>query len=141
KNEAQYDQKELIRWICNSDAYSLSCVANSTNDAQDKEVLFSRMTLKAMSPEQLFESLVTATRAETGESKDAKKEAKAKWLDTLIGNFGDDEGNEVNFNGTVVQALLMMNGGDINEAISREDKGTVALAMKKHGNNPRAVID
>src|SRR6202011_668013 len=40
----------------------------------------------------------------------------------------------------VVQALLMMNGGDINEAISRPDKGTVALAMKKHGDKPAAVI-
>jgi len=70
----------------------------------------------------------------------AKKDAKAKWLDTLIGNFGDDEGNEVNFNGTVVQALLMMNGSDINETINRAGKGTVALAMKKHGDKPAAVI-
>jgi hypothetical protein len=140
KNEANYDQKELIRWICNSDAYNLSSVANSTNDSADKEVLFSRMLLKSMSPEQLFESLTLATKAEAGESKDAKKDAKAKWLDTLIGNFGDDEGNEVNFNGTIVQALLMMNGSDINDAINREDKGTVALALKKHGDSPKAVI-
>jgi Protein of unknown function (DUF1549)/Protein of unknown function (DUF1553) len=136
----KYDQKELIRWICNSQAYNLSCVANTTNDSQDKEALFSRMVLKSMSPEQLFESLVVATKAESGESKDAKKDAKAKWLDTLIGNFGDDEGNEVNFNGTVVQALLMMNGADINEAIGRADKGTVALALKKHGDKPAPVI-
>ena len=128
-----YDQKELIRWICNSNAYNLSCVANSTNDAPEKDVLFSRMLLKSMSPEQLFESLITATKAESGESKQAKKDAKDKWLDTLIGNFGDDEGNEVNFNGTIVQALLMMNGGDINGAIDRADKGTVALLMKEHG--------
>ncbi len=128
-----YDQKAMIRWICNSNAYNLSCVANSTNDSPDKDVLFSRMLLKSMSPEQLFESLMTATKAEAGESKQGRKDAKAKWLDTLIGGFGDDEGNEVNFNGTIVQALLMMNGGDINNAISREDKGTVALLMKEHG--------
>jgi hypothetical protein len=128
-----YDQKELIRWICNSNAYNLSCTANSTNDSPEKEVLFSRMLLKSMSPEQLFESLLTATKAEAGESKQAKKDAKDKWLDNLIGNFGDDEGNEVNFNGTIVQALLMMNGGDLNDAVSREDKGTVALLMKEHG--------
>jgi hypothetical protein len=140
KNEFNYDQKDLIRCICNSNAYNLSCVANSTNAAQDKEVLFSRMVLKSMSPEQLFESLVLATKAESGESKDAKKKAKEDWLDKLIGNFGDDEGNEVNFNGTIVQALMMMNGADINDAISRADKGEVALAIKKHGNNPRAVI-
>ena len=127
-----YDQKELIRWICNSNAYNLSCTANSTNDSPDKEVLFSRMLLKSMSPEQLFESLVVATKAEVGESKEAKKKAKDDWLDRLIGNFGDDEGNEVNFNGTIVQALLMMNGDDLNNAVGREDKGTVALLMKEH---------
>jgi hypothetical protein len=135
-----YDQKELIRWICNSNAYNLSCVANATNDKQEQEVFFSRMVLKSMSPEQLFESLMTATKAEAGETKDAKKEAKRKWLDSLISNFGDDEGNEVNFNGTVVQALMMMNGPDINDAIGRPDKGTVALALKKHGDKPAAVI-
>ena len=51
-------------------------MANSTNDKPDKEVLFSRMLLKSMSPEQLFESLIVATKAETGENKDAKKKAK-----------------------------------------------------------------
>ena len=35
----------------------------------------------------------------------------------------------MNFNGTIVQALMMMNGKEINEAIARDKKGTVALAM------------
>jgi hypothetical protein len=39
-----------------------------------------------------------------------------------------------------VQALLMMNGADINDTINRAGKGTVALAMKKHGDKPAAVI-
>jgi len=125
-----YDFKKLIRWICNSNAYNLSCVANKTNDKPEQEALFSRMIMKSMSPEQLFESLMVATKAEAAESKDGKKKLKDQWLGTLISNFGDDEGNEVNFNGTVVQALLMMNGKDINEAISRKDKGAVALAIK-----------
>jgi hypothetical protein len=135
-----YDAKKLIRWICNSNAYHLSCVANKTNDKQEHEALFSRMILKAMSPEQLFESLMVATKAEVAESKDGKKQARDRWLNSLIANFGDDEGNEVNFNGTVVQALMMMNGEDINNAISRKDKGTVALAMRS-GNNQKIVTD
>jgi hypothetical protein len=125
-----YDLKKLVRWICNSDAYSLSCVANKTNESQEKETLFSRMLLKSMTPEQLFESLMLATNSEAAESKEGKKELKNKWLDELIASFGDDEGNEVNFNGTVVQALMMMNGKEINDAITRKDKGTVDLAIK-----------
>ena len=123
-----YDLKKLIRWMCNSEAYSLSVVANKTNDKVEHEVFFSRMLLKALSPEQIFESLMVATQSE--QAKDAKKQQMDRWLGSLVQTFGDDEGNEVSFNGTVVQALIMMNGQDINEAISR-DKGTVSWALTK----------
>jgi hypothetical protein len=136
-----YDQKKLIRWICNSDAYGLSCVANPTNEKQEHEALFSRMILKAMSPEQLFESLIVATRAEIGEKGNEADRAKKKteWLSKLVAQFGDDEGNEVNFNGTVVQALMMMNGDDINTNIARPKDGTVALAVQHGGSAPNII--
>src|SRR5262249_28612942 len=118
--------------ICHSNAYQLSCVANSTNDKPEHEVLFSRMVMKSLSPEQLFESLMTATNAEVLDNKKDKTKLRDQWLDRLIGSFGEDEGNEVNFNGTVVQALMMMNGEDINNAISRKGRGTVALAMARN---------
>jgi hypothetical protein len=124
-----YDMKKLIRWICNSEAYSLSCVANKTNDKQDQEVFFSRYLLKALSPEQLFESLMVATQSD--KTRDAQKELRNTWLDSLVSNFGDDEGNEVTFNGTIVQALMMMNGQDINQAINQKDKGTIGWALKR----------
>jgi hypothetical protein len=145
-----YDQKKMIRWICNSHAYNLSVVANKTNDKAEKEALFSRMLVKAMSPEQIFESLHTAVRYEDDSKKPVKPDDEAakkartdkiekrdRWLNALVANFGDDEGNEVNFNGTVVQALLMMNGGDLNDAVVLKD-GTVDQAMKK--GNPDAII-
>lgn len=125
-----YDLKRLIRWICNSNPYNLSYVANRSNDKPEHEALFSRMILKAMSPEQLFESLMVAAKLDATESKTGKKKLKDQWLGRLISNFGDDEGNEVNFNGTVVQALLMMNGKDINDAIMRKN-GSVAVAIHK----------
>ncbi len=56
----KYNIRELISWICNSEAYALSCEANSTNNKREHEVYFSRMLLKNMSPEQLFDSLKTA---------------------------------------------------------------------------------
>jgi hypothetical protein len=130
--------KKLIRWVCNSNPYNLSCVANKTNDKPEHEALFGRMIMKAMSPEQLFESLMVATKAEAAESKKAKADLKRVWLGNLISNFGDDEGNEVNFNGTVVQALLMMNGKEINDAISRKQKGAVAIAINKQ-TEPAAI--
>jgi hypothetical protein len=132
-----YDMKKLIRWICNSEAYNLSVVANPTNDKAEHEVFFSRQLLKALSPEQLFESLMVATQSEQG--KDARRQQLDRWLGNLVSGFGDDEGNEVSFNGTVVQALMMMNGQDINEAISRE-KGTVSWALGR-SRHPRQVVN
>ncbi len=132
-----FDTKQLIRWICNSEAYQLSCIANKTNDKPEQEVSFSRMLMKALSPEQLFESLMVATQSNN--NPDAQKDLRTSWLDSLVTGFGDDEGNEVNFNGTVVQALMMMNSKDINDAISPKDKGTVNWAMKR-SRIPDAII-
>lgn len=132
-----FDSKQLIRWICNSNAYSLSSVANKTNASTETEPLFSRMLLKSMTPEQLFESLIVATQAEQFESNETREQLRKQWLRELTANFGDDEGNEVTFNGTVVQALLMMNGGHLNQAIS--SKGHLINLVKK--GNPAAILD
>jgi hypothetical protein len=133
-----YDQHDLIRWICNSDAYQLSCVTNKTNATADAEPYFSRALLRPMTPEQLFESLSIATQK--GGTKEAQAADRDRWLDNLIGNFGDDEGNEVTYNGTIVQALMMMNGADINQAIS-SGTGAVAKVVRSRGaTNTDAIV-
>jgi hypothetical protein len=70
------------------------------------------------------------------------KELRDRFLDQLISNFGDDEGNEVVFNATVVQALMMMNSGDINDLIAPKDKGkgTVENVIAKRGHSSSAII-
>jgi hypothetical protein len=135
-----YDLKKLIRWIANSNAYHLSYVANETNDKPEQEALFSRMVLKSLTPEQMFESLMVATHEGGAAKAEEKKDLRNKWLDSLVSNFGDDEGNEVNFNGTIVQALLMMNGEDLNKAVTNKD-GTVANIMKRQKAGPGIVTD
>ncbi len=128
-----YDQKLLLEWICNSEAYQLSYVANETNNKPEAEPFFSRMPLKAMSPEQLFESLMEATKSDSEKamSADERKALKNTWLNKLVRNFGDDEGNEMSFNGTVVQALLMMNGRELNSQLRREKNSAVQVAMDR----------
>jgi len=147
-----YDTKKLMEWLCNSDAYSLSYQSNGLpegkgGNAKDEALpYFTRMPLKSMSPEVLFESLETATRLDMAPDKDAKKAKKEAWMAKLSRNFGDDEGNEVTFNGTIIQALLMMNGKELNSEISRSD-GTSAVekAMSRHksgnGYSEMAIIN
>jgi hypothetical protein len=136
----QYKPRDLIRWICNSKAYGLSSASNETNDKEDAEPYFGRMLLKAMSPEQLFDSLMVATKAEVAESKENRQKLRDAWMNKLVVNFGDDEGNEATFNGTVVQALLLMNGPEINKAIMDTNKGTVAAVLKTRGINLKTAM-
>ena len=144
-----YDPKKLLEWICNSDAYNLSHVVASKEYADPKyDPYFARMPLKAMSPEVMFDSLAVATRAETRKDKAAYDALKQAWGQKLTQNFGDDEGNEVSFNGTVVQALLMMNGrelnGEIGNARGKSVDGVVADVVKKYakgGVSSREVRD
>ncbi len=135
-----HDTKRLIRWICNSEPYQLSCQANKTNDQADHEKFFSRMLLKSMMPEQLYESLLIATRAEVSENRETRRQMRQDWMSKLVVNFGDDEGNEATFNGTVVQALLMMNGDDLNKAITSKN-GTVAQAVARRGGSSQVITE
>lgn len=134
-----HNPRVLVRWICNSKAYGLSSVANKTNDKPEDEVFFSRMLEKPMSPEQMFESMMTATAVQS--SKTERMETKERWLDKLVQNFGNDEGEEGSFSGTIVQALILMNGEDINKAISDEKVGTVAAVLKKRAFSPKAASE
>lgn len=156
----KYDIRQLMSWICNSEAYNLSTEANATNNKPEHEVYFSRMLLKNMTPEQLYESLrvaldqpakpkgkdkdkpvVTPTGATPTNQPNVRRnnQGRQEWLAKLTRNFGDDEGNEVTFNGTVVQALLMMNGRELQTELTRANNNTVAVAMKK--SSTRAIMD
>jgi len=142
-----YDPKKLLEWICTSDVYQLSHVANKAYTDQKFDPYFARMPLKAMSPEVMFEALSIATRAETRKDPESYKALKNNWVSKLTQNFGDDEGNEINFNGTVVQALLMMNGkelnGEIGPAAGKNVKeGAVTEVVKGYlHSGSRAVYD
>jgi hypothetical protein len=111
-----YDVKALIRWITSSEAYNVSSVTTKANEKD--ETLFSHMALKPMSPEQLFDSLLTATaahRAGTGSSDDRRRDA---WLRQFIFAFANDEEEEgSSFQGTIPQALMMMNGDLMEQAV------------------------
>jgi hypothetical protein len=134
-----HNPKDLVRWICSSRPYGLSSVANKGNDKPEDEVFFGRMLLKPMSPEQLFDSLMTATSSKIAQDKASRAAARTAWLNTLVVNFGNDEGEEGSYNGTVVQALMLMNGDDINKEIAA-DTSPVAAAMRKRGAQPKDVL-
>jgi hypothetical protein len=119
-----YDVKRLVRWICNSRAYRFSSRFNDTNREDDPSKghlpLFSRMYVKPMSPEQLYDSLLVATRADRavkGNWDDVARQ-RSEWLRQFFQAYQTEENDEsTTFDGTIPQALVMMNGPLVDEAV------------------------
>ena len=115
--ESGYSVKKLCRWIANSRVYQQSSI--KTKPSQKDEGLFCQMQLKPMSPEQLFDSLLTATRAHRAGSGDEDHRKRDAWLKQFLFTFANDETEEsTSFQGTIPQALMMMNGEMMREALS-----------------------
>jgi hypothetical protein len=129
-----YDTHRLIHWIVSSKPYQLSSIANASNIKPEAEPYFARMTLKSMSPEELVDSIFTAThfiQLKHANNPQARRDEMAEWLRDFTVNFGDDEGNEATFNGTVVQALLLMNGKKMGEAVNSSRSVKYAMESSK----------
>ncbi len=120
-----YDLKRVMRWIVLSEAYGLSSQATSGNQRDDpalgEKPWFSRFYLRQMTAEELYESLLVAMRAEetvAGSAEELERRKQA-WLQQFAVAFGNDEGGEATtFDGSIPQALMMMNGELIAEASS-----------------------
>jgi len=128
-----HDLKRLMRWIVLSGPYALSSRINEDNERDRPEAgdipLFSRFYLRQMRAEELYESLLTATQAHRAAvralqegSFDEQERRKSQWLQQFVMAFGTEENDEVTtFDGTIPQALMMMNGDLMRTATTVED--------------------
>ena len=125
--KAGYDIKQLARWICNSEPYHLTSQVGAGNVVDNpgagEAPLFSHMYLKGMEAEQLYDSLIVATGAHKagGSGWEESEQQRRTWLRQFVIAFGTDENDEATtFNGTIPQALMMMNGELVEKATSAE---------------------
>ena len=137
-----YDVKKLCRWIMASRAYQLTSASAKPKGADKGDGLFSQMQLKPMSPEQLFDSLLTATMAHrTGSGDDGNKKRDA-WMRQFLFAFANDEAEEsTSFQGTIPQALMMMNGELMGTALSGKPGSflcEVVEQAQRQGRSPEA---
>jgi len=141
-----FNLKELIKWIALSEPYSLSSKITPANKADDpllgETPKFSRFYLRQMRAEELYESLIVATRAEkTRGSYEEQEKTKADWLRQFVIAFGTDEGDETTtFNGTIPQVLMMFNGDLIKKATSPE-KGSFVYELAMSSVKPGDKIN
>ena len=113
---SEFDLKQLMRWIVLSEPYGLSSKTTKKNETDDPTLgaqpLFSHFYLRQMEAEQLYESLLVATAAdETVKNPERRDEVRERWLRQFNTAFGTDDGGEAtSFNGSIPQALTLMNG-------------------------------
>ncbi len=141
-----FDVRELMRWICNTEAYNLSSKFGPKNKIDNPAIgempLFSHVYVKQMNAEQLFDSLLVATHAhKTGQADlDKSKQQRQMWLQQFVQAFGTDENDEAtSFNGSIPQALMMMNGELIEKAVSAEEGSFLRSILANDDNDSQKI--
>ena len=146
--DSGYDTKQLVRWITTSKPYSLTSKFGSDNEidnpAAGEMPLFSHMYIKSMQAEQLYDSLIVASNADKAGSGswDAQENQRRRWMQQFIVAFDNDENDEATtFNGTIPQALMMMNSELINKATSVERGSFLFETMNSPGSEGEKIRD
>jgi hypothetical protein len=113
----EYDVKRLVFWLASTKAFSLSSRISPQNRTDSPESgaspMFSRYYTRQMNAEQLYDSLTILAAQSDPPSPQfhALKQSRAAWLSQFSLDLDTDEGDEFNtFNGTIPQALALMNG-------------------------------
>jgi hypothetical protein len=134
-----YDLQHLMRTILNSEAYQRTSQTNESN--KDDQLYYSHAYVKPLSAEQFFYSVLQATgfeRLQQVRMKGSKKQGgedrkgmlrqlermKREHLKKFLFLLDNGEMEEIEaFNGTVPQALMMINGNMVNDSASHEARG------------------
>ena len=135
-----YDLQHLMRTILNSETYQRTSETNKSN--KDDEYYYSHAYVKPLSAEQFFYSLLQATGFErlqkekmNGNNRQGGEDRmgmlrdlegkKREHLEKFLFLLDNGEMEEIEaFNGTVPQALMMINGSMVNDSASHGERGS-----------------
>ena len=150
-----YDLQHLMRTIVNSETYQRTSQTNESN--KDDQRYYSHAYVKPLSAEQFFHSLLQATdferlqqvrmegmKKQGGEDRRGMlrrlEQMKREHLKKFLFLLDNGEMEEIEaFNGTIPQALLMINGNMVNDSASHEEYGSFVnyVLEKWRGPNDR----
>jgi len=123
--ESDYDLRRLMRWLTLSQTFQLSSVQAEQSFAIDgpqegSTPLFSRAYPRPMGPEQVYDSIRIAIRSAADQPIDSSigSRHRREWVEQFVQSYGTDENDEqLAFEGNITQAMLMMNGEDLQATI------------------------
>ena len=124
-----YDLRRLMTWIAMSDAWQKTSVVSgaSTNSMVDflpeagGTPVFNQVYAQHMMPEQVYNSLRTAVHSIARQPLESSlgTSHRREWVGQFVAAWGTDENDEcLQFDGNISQALLMMNGDDLQQDIA-----------------------
>jgi hypothetical protein len=143
---SNYDLKRLMRWLSATDAFALSSrtlAENKTDDPAQGVARFSRYYTRQMRPEELYESLLTATEFDRAKLGYAKLDrAKTDWLQQFTIDLDTDECNEAStFDGTIGQTLMMMNGRSLGKVVGSDKHPLIERLVADENTSPEAKLN
>ena len=127
-----FDLKFLIRAITGSRTYQRS--SRLTHPRQAEQRRFARAASRALTPEQLYDSLVLATGYRPDPARGAASEPfqAGSPRAVFLAPFDDPSRQPVDFQASIQQALMMMNGQFAAEATSSSRSATVAAVIESN---------
>lgn len=137
--ESRFDLKFLIRAITSSRAYQRS--SQVTHASQEELRTFSRMPLKALSPEQVFDSLATAVGYRGDNTVQRFNFAVNTPRGEIQSRFSNPVDRRTEFQMSILQALALMNGRFISDATSLDRSETLAAIIDSPFLSTREKLD
>jgi hypothetical protein len=138
-----YDLKSLIRTIASTEAYQLSSQGAPSQSVTEPGALWSRFSLKPLGPDELLDSVAVAT--DLDEMLAAKKDGdfvKAKAQLRKQFNFlfdVDEESHPAGYEGTVPQALMLMNGRPVIRVTNTARQGALLKVLSMPEDDDRKL--
>ena len=138
-----YDLQYLMRTILNSQTYQRTSETNKNN--ADDETYYSHAYVKPLSAEQFFYSMLQATgfeRLQKWRDRGRLEEMKSRYLERFIFLLANGEREEIEaFNGTIPQALMMINGSLVNNSGDHKLRGSFINDILKRWRTPADRVD
>ena len=125
-----FDVRFILRSIVASGAYQRT--SRRTDPSQQSPRLFSRMAVKGLSPEQIFDSLAQATGyvPTAADRRPAGPGEPGSVRSEFVELFRDESSRPTQQRTTILQALALMNGDFVAEATSLDRSRTLAAIVE-----------
>lgn len=126
--EQGYDLRLLIRAMTATRAYQRT--SRQTDPSQATPRLFSRMQVKGLSPDQIFDSIAQATGIIETDAAPMFPGQEAPARESFLAAFNNSHDSPVETQTTILQALQLMNGDFMARATDPADSQTLSAIIE-----------